>query len=294
MPTAQDYYLGHGPMGAPALSPAELAALPRDLEKLCALVQGLLIHRDVAPFLYDLKLSPEARDRANTRAVGRMIASVRRPDRRALGETRAPLERMPCVCLHFSILLASILREQGVPARARCGFGAYFTPGRFEDHWVAEYWNKDEARWILVDAQLDALQVKAFKPDFDPLDVPHDRFILAGDAWLQCREGRADENKFGLSFLNEQGLWWIAANLIRDLASLNRVPMLPWDVWGIMHEPSAPPYSPEELALLDRLAKLTLAGDDALPELRELYRDPRLTMPNTVFNADRKVRERVS
>jgi hypothetical protein len=126
------------------------------------------------------------------------------------------------------------LREQGVPARARCGFGAYFAPGRFEDHWVAEYWNTAEQRWVLVDAQLDNVQRSAFRIDFDPTDVPHEQFILAGDAWKQCRAGRADPDLFGLSTIKEQGLWWIAQNLIRDLASLNRLEMLPWDVWGIM------------------------------------------------------------
>src|SRR6516165_7569409 len=30
--------------------------------------------------------------------------------------------------------------------------------GSFEDHWVCEYWNGAEERWVLVDAQLDELQ----------------------------------------------------------------------------------------------------------------------------------------
>ena len=43
-----------------------------------------------------------------------------------------------------------------MPARARCGFGAYFRPGWLEDHWVAEYWDERDNRWFMVDAQLDA------------------------------------------------------------------------------------------------------------------------------------------
>jgi transglutaminase superfamily protein len=291
MQRAQEFYLSHGPMGAPDQAAAELRSLPHDVKELCGVVQGLLVHRDIAPWLYQLKLPPEARDRANIRPIAEVLSGLRKD--RALLEKREPRERMPCVCWHFSTLLATILREQGIPARARCGFGAYFTPGRFEDHWVAEYWSEKEGRWVLVDAQLDEIQRNAFQPDFDPLDVPHDRFILAGDAWLQCREGRADQNLFGLSFLNEQGLWWIAANLIRDLAALNRIDMLPWDVWGIMREPGGG-YTPEEFVLLDEVARLTLGGDDTLPRLIALYRDRRLQMPGTVFNADRKTREAVS
>jgi hypothetical protein len=290
---AQDFYLGNGPMnGADAASPV-LRDLPRGAGALRAIVQGVLIHRDIAPWLYGLKLSNEQRALANIRPVARMIEEIETRSARPLREARPPAERLPGVCWHFSSLIAALLREQGVPARARCGFGAYFVPGRFEDHWVAEYWNAAEQRWALVDAQLDDVQRGAFPIDFDPADVPHDRFILAGDAWRQCRAGRADPNLFGLSFLKEQGLWWIAQNLIRDLASLNRVEMLPWDVWGMMPKPTAT-ISDDDRAFLDRVAALTLGGDDALGALREIYEDPRVKVPSRVFNADRQVEEDVS
>jgi hypothetical protein len=286
MESAQDFY-GRRPPGAPIERASELQSLPHDIGSLCRTVQGVLVHRDIAPWLYQLNLSPEQRDLANARRPAQIVAQIRAINDRPLTDARAPAQRMPCVCSHFSYLLAAILREQDVPARARCGFGAYFTPGRFEDHWVAEYWNAGTRRWVLVDAQIDSIQRNAFKLDFDPLDVPRDRFIIAGDAWQMCRAGRADPNRFGLSFLNEQGMWWIAANLIRDLASLNRVEVLPWDVWGIMHGPSEP-FAAGDEAFLDHVAELTLADDRALPQLLEVYRDERLNRPETVFNADRK------
>jgi len=289
---AQDFYLRHGPMNGPSKVSVALRDLPQGVASLCEIAQGILIHRDIAPWLYELKLSSEERDVANIRPVARMIAEIEGRSARSLRETRAPLERMPCVCWHFSSLVAAMLREQGVPARARCGFGAYFNPGRFEDHWVAEYWNRTERRWVLVDAQLDAVQRRALPVDFDPTDVPHDRFILAGDAWQQCRAGRADPDLFGFSLIKEQGLWWVAQNLIRDLASLNRVEMLPWDVWGMMPGPTRT-ISDDEGAFLDRVAALTLGGDDAVPALQEIYDDPRVKVPRKVFNADRKVEEEV-
>lgn len=293
METAQDYYRGHGTMSAAGAKAAELRRLPRDIAALCEIVQGVLIHRDIAPWLYDLKLSDEQRDAANIRSVATMLVQMGALDTRPLTERREPGLRMPCICTHFATLLCGILREQGVPARARCGFGAYFTPGRFEDHWVAEYWNASQKRWILVDAQLDAVQRGAFRLDFDPLDVPRDRFIIAGDAWQMCRSGRADPDRFGLSLINEQGMWWIAQNLIRDLASLNRMEMLAWDVWGMMPKPTTE-ISIEEAILLDRVAELTLAGDDALAELREIYRDERLRVPKTIFNASRQTQETIA
>jgi hypothetical protein len=186
MESPQEYYARHGLITTAGVRSAEVRALPRDIDGLCKILQGVLIHRDIAPWLYDLTLSKEQRDIANIRPVAEMLSRIHAIDDSELTVMREPNRRMPCVCWHFSTLLVGILREQGSPARSRCGFGAYFNPGRFEDHWVAEYWNTSQRRWILVDAQLDAVQRKTFKLDFDPLDVPHDRFIIAGDAWQMC------------------------------------------------------------------------------------------------------------
>jgi hypothetical protein len=61
---------------------------------------------------------------------------------------------VPSVSCHQKLITGHI-KDEGIPARARCGFGAYFNPPYFEDHWVCEYWNADEERWILVDPQFD-------------------------------------------------------------------------------------------------------------------------------------------
>jgi hypothetical protein len=53
-----------------------------------------------------------------------------------------------------------------------------------------------------------------------------------------------------------------------------------------MHEPNEP-FAAGEETFLDHVAELTLAGDEALPQLQEVYRDERLRRPATVFNADR-------
>ena len=130
-----------------------------------------------------------------------------------------------------------MLRAQDIPARARCGFGGYFGTGWFEDHWVCEYWNAAAGRWVLADTQIDDVQRKMFGLAFNVLDTSREDFLVAGDAWARCRAGEADPARFGLSFMNEGGYWWIAANLIRDVAALNNMEMLPWDVWGAMPRP---------------------------------------------------------
>jgi Transglutaminase-like superfamily len=293
MQNPQEYYKDIGPMTALGAYADEVRALPTDLASLCEIVQGVLIHRDVAPWLYDLKLSKEQYDDGNIRPIEKMLARIRELDARPLSTAREVGHRLPSVCRHFSLMLCSILRAQGVPARPRCGFGAYFTRGKFEDHWVCECWNAARKRWTLVDAQLDAIQRKALNIDFNPLDTPRTKFIIAGDAWQMCRSGRADPANFGLTHIHESGLWFIAGNVLRDLASLNRMEMLPWDVWGLMEMNDAA-LTDEKRALLDRVAALTPAGDDKFTEMRAIYEsDDRLRVPPVVFNALRNAQESI-
>jgi len=287
-----EYYKGTAPMSAPGAYAAELRELPTDLAKQCEVIQSVLVHRDMAPWLYDLKLTDRQRDDANIRPIELMLKRIHELDDRPITVPRDPAHRMPTVCRHFSLMLTAILREKGIPARARCGFGAYFNAGKFEDHWVCEYWNAAQSRWILVDAQLDAVQRKAMNITLNPLDVPRDAFIIAGDAWQMCRKRGADPKNYGLSMIpGLQGLWFIAGNVVRDFASLNRMEALPWDVWGLM-EMGDDALTEEKKVLLDQVAALTMAGDEAFPELRSLYEsDDRLRVPQTVFNVDRKVQE---
>ena len=204
MQTPQEYYKHDGPMTALGAHADEFRALPRDIAPLCEVVQGVLIHRDIAPWLYGLTLTEAQRDDGHLRPMAQMLSRIHALDARPLTDARDVAHRVPSVCRHFSLMLCSILRAQGVPARPRCGFGAYFTPGKFEDHWVCEYWNAAEKRWILVDAQLDAIQRKALNINFDPTDTPRNKFIIAGDAWQMCRTGGADPSCFGLTHIHLQ------------------------------------------------------------------------------------------
>jgi len=172
------------------------------------------------------------------------------------------------------VLLAAVLRYQGVPARARCGFGTYFTPGRYEDHWVCEYWNAAQSRWVLVDAQLDERMIDVLKPDFDPLDTPRDRFIVGGKAWQLCRSGAADPDDFGI--FDMHGLEFVRGDLLRDFLAFNKIEILPWDGgWGYMVALEPEQVTPVYV-LMDRVAELiravdASASDEDLAAIRTLY-----------------------
>jgi hypothetical protein len=127
------------------------------------------------------------------------------------------------------------------------------------------------------------VQRSLFEVDFDPLDVPRDRFLDAGDAWARCRSGALDPDAFGI--LDMHGLWFIAGNVVRDAAALSNMEMLPWDCWGAMPRPGEV-ISDGQLALFDDLASLTRDPDAGFEELRARYEAGEdLKVSGTVFNA---------
>jgi Transglutaminase-like superfamily len=252
--------------------------LPDDAGELAKIVQGLLIHQHIAP-AYGVTLSQGQLAESHVRGVEPMLERIADRDSKPLFRPRPEARRLVGVCRHFTLLHVAMLRVKGIAARARCGFGAYFDPGKYIDHWVTEYFDEGRGRWRLVDSQLDARQRELFKIGFDPLDVPRDQFLVAGDAWQLCRTGQAPPDAFGI--MEMHGLWFIAGNVIRDLAALNNREMLPWDVWGGMTRTDAD----LDLAFIDRLAALSREPDAHAEALREAYEDQRLAVPGTVFNA---------
>jgi len=276
---ALEYYARPGPMTDPGEQGDLLGGLPTQVGALCEIVQGILLHIFWAE-RYGVTLSEEREQEVQIRSVAHMLARIRQLDDRPLTTARSLEARLVGNCRDFATLLCGLLRHQGVPSRARCGFGAYFELGQYEDHWVCEVWRAGEERWALVDAQLDAFQCQALEIQFDPCDVPRDQFLVAGKGWQWCRTGQADPERFGI--FDMHGMWFIRGNLLRDLASLNKIELLPWDGWGLT-EKEDQDLSEEHLALLDRVAALTLGGNEVFPEVRAVYEgDARLCVPSHI------------
>jgi hypothetical protein len=288
-----DYYKRPGPMTSAEKYSDMLGGLPDDVAALTNLVQGLAIHEYVAKSFYGVVVPDERRNESHIRPVEQMLDCLLALDARPLSVARPPEKRVVGVCHYFMLFLVSMLRAHGIPARGRCGFGSYFNPGFFEDHWLCEYWNDAEARWVLVDPQFDDVWQRHLKIDHDVLDVPRDRFLVAADAWLQCRSGAADPSKFGIFKGDLRGLWFLATDLVHDVAALNKMEMLPWDMWGGMPKPNES-IEGDQLGFFDRLAELTRLPDRSIDDLRELYNsDDRVCVPATVFNASLNRPEKV-
>ena len=280
-----DYYKQPGPMTSAGKYSAMLKGLPDDVAALTRIGQGLAIHEFVAKPFYGVAVPDARRSESHIRPVEQMLDRLLALDPRPLSVARPPEKRLVGVCHHFMMFLLAMLRAHGVPGRGRCGFGSYFNPGFFEDHWLCEYWNDAEARWVLVDPQFDDVWQRQSRIDHDVLDVPRDRFLVAADAWTQCRAGKADASKFGTANGNLRGLWFIATDLVHDVAALNKMEMLPWDVWGAMPKQNEF-IEGDQLAFFDQLAEFTRLPDRSVDDLRELYKsDDRVCVPRTVFNA---------
>jgi hypothetical protein len=273
--------------------------LPKTVPALCRVVQGLMIHRGFTDF-YGLEVSEGRKQEAELRHVASLLARILELDDRPLVIPRPPRKRLLIVCRDFATMLCAMLRHQGVPARARCGFARYFgqcpdsTPGFNVDHWVCEVWNTDEERWVLIDAEVDENERDFCHIEVNTLDVPRDQFLVAGKAWQLCRSGEADPGDFGLAPDSMHGLWYIQSQLVRDLAAMNKMELLCWDCWGLGNAHPEEDPSAQEAMLLDDVAELTQADNEAFRELRAIYeQNEHLRVPSVVISYDGDTPHRV-
>jgi hypothetical protein len=229
---------------------------------------------------------PEQRTaEAHLRYARQLLDAILVLDDQELAVSRPPEKRLVGVCHHFAKLLVAFLRVKGIPSRMRYGFGDYFNPGYYEDHSLCEYWNAAEQRWVLVDPQFDAVWQQHVTHNV--LDVPLTHFLVPAFAWQQCRNGLADAATFGIFQGDMRGLWFIAGNMIKDLAALNKMEMLQWDAWSGMPRPNNTMHNKKTLLFFDRLADLLQDPDANFSELQAYYVNPDngIQVPERVFNA---------
>lgn len=229
---AQDllaYYVTHGELTDPGERRAEFENLPTDVAALCRIVQGVLIHDYYGHHLYGPPPADYVVLSRDTLPVSQRLSAILASESGPISRARPPFERSTGTCRDFALLLCSMLRHRSVPARVRCGFAAYFSPGSYEDHWICEYWKADEQRWARADCQLDDPHQTTLSIDFDITDVPREQFVSPWQAWRMCESDTADPTLFGHGA--NAGRWFLQVNLVRDLLSLHKREVSPWDSW---------------------------------------------------------------
>jgi Transglutaminase-like superfamily len=227
------------------------AGLDASVRRLRDVPQDVTLHfRQAAAAGID---AAERRDEARFRQVARMVQRIFELDARSLADARDSSAKLIGHCRTSAVLLTALLREKGWAARPRAGFSAYWQQSMRTGHWVTEYWSQAESRWLIADGDLNAEWVRRGDLRFDLCDVPREKFVLSGDAWLTLRAGEDEPLTFGED-PDCFGLEYVRAQLLRDVACLTGTEVGAWDRWGVGAARFAE-LDARDLELIDELAR---------------------------------------
>ncbi len=196
-----------------------------------------------------------------------ILSELYRRDNRGFVKDRLAKDKLVLTCRFVAVLMASILKSKSIPTRVRSGFAPYFPifKGKSVDHWINQYWDKTEKRWITIDVDGSLSGLK-----FDPYDMPDGVFDYSSDAWLNARKGKINPSYFQNAG-GYEGLVVIAWELFYDFHCLMNHEII------YAHHPSFvtlknfPQLKEEELNKIDELAYLMQKPDDNFNELLKIW-----------------------
>lgn len=282
------HYLEYGPFTYPGLYADYFRSLPEDPSELGHLISHQIIHRVTLRegnknANFDLRYGDMTRwpwyrsqcqDDIYLTAPA-IAAGLFRLDERGFVPDRLVEHKLVLTCRFVSVLVSSIYKVKGIPCRSRAGFAPYFQPGRSMDHWINQLWLEEEGRWLTFDADgfYDGLPVPVTQ-----YDMREGEFDWSARSWLDIRRGRTDGARFLYADgLGTNGLRAVGRYLVYDFHAL-----MNHEISYVFHPRFMDAFlqgegdlSPEELALLDRLAELLLDPDGNFPALRELWESER-------------------
>lgn len=251
--------------------------LPNDIEELCALQRMQIIHpvilQDTSNANEDAWIWGDIKNIPPTRLIYEedyfptaqsMIAELLRKNPN-YNKEREARDKIHITCRGQAILLASILKAKGIPARARSGFAGYiWNDGTYWDHWITEYFDTIEKCWKLVDADEHC-------PGKNLDDVPFEKFLFGAEAWLGLRNGKHKEES--IVYASEPvttGLKAAIRGLFYDFHALmnNEIIFLHLPKYILKKDYN---LSEEELKELDELATLMLKPNDNFEKLQEIW-----------------------
>lgn len=259
--------------------------LPNDLNTLCELQRKQILHPTLfyekkldKKYWGDLKKIPKTRlifeDDLFPNAISMLAELLRKDPKYSLN--RKVNDKIHTTCRGQSILLTSILKAKGIPARSRSGFDSYevFIKNLSWDHWLTEYYNSDKKKWQMVDPDYICHKDKI---DFDFCDVPANKFTNAADAYLGIRNNKYPKDKFYYSGYKIEEreknimqaiirvLFYDFNSLMNNEIPMTYVPSYVYDSKYILGE--------KELKELDYLANLMLDSDKNFNELKNIFKN---------------------
>lgn len=197
-----------------------------------------------------------------------MLSELLRRDNNYNNQRKAE-NKIHVTCRGQAILLAATLKAKGYSARVRSGFSPYIKyDGVNYDHWITEYYDETENRWILVDADEHC-------PDhemcFDLNDIPRDKFLFGAEAYLGMRHKKyKDEEIYYSSDPATLGLKASIRCLFYDFHSLMNNEIIFLHLPKYIKDKNFE-LSNEEYTELDKLAELLLEPDKNFNELKYIW-----------------------
>ncbi|MCI8345900.1 MAG: hypothetical protein HFJ42_08180 [Clostridia bacterium] len=257
--------------------------LPNDIEELCLLQRMQIIHpvafRDkeirnkekcfwgdmtkveVSRLEYEDDIFPTAQS---------VIAELLRKNPN-YNINREAKDKVHVTCRSQAIILASILKAKGIPARARSGFAEYIKYDEiYYDHWITEYYDEKEGRWKLVDPDMHC---PAHKIEFDLNDIPYDKFLFGAKAYLGFR--RKQYEKATILYSSDPptlGLKAAIRGLFYDFHSLMNNEIIFLHIPKYIQDKKFE-LSEEEYKELDDLAELMLEPNKNFEKLQGIWEE---------------------
>ncbi len=197
-----------------------------------------------------------------------MTAELFRLDERGFVPDRRTEDKIVVTCRYVSVLMSAILKARHIPCRSRSGFAPYCQPGKSMDHWINQYWNAKEERWVTFDA--DGFYDENGM-NLGQYDIAEGKFDFAARAWLDVRGGKVDGSRF--IYADGHGTCSLKA-IIRALF---------YDFHSLMNDEISYQFQPcyidgkfeqlteQDLAELDMLAELLLEPDKNFEKLIRLW-----------------------
>jgi len=260
--------------------------LPNDIKEIGELVRKQLIHRTTLATgnvgtnadkkFGDMNKVPWYRQPEDDVLVtaSAILAELYRRDKRGFIDNRNEKDKLILTCRFSSILMASILKSKDIPCRVRSGNASYFDQGNLgkvsADHWINQYWDSKQKRWVTIDADGSW----TLNDDFNPYDMPEGKFDFPADAWLNILSKKDDPNRFW-NAKPERGTIVVLWSLFYDFHCLMNDEII------YVHHPEMATYEKFgklkeiELKEIDSLAGLMKNPDKNFPKLQKTWNTQR-------------------
>lgn len=195
-----------------------------------------------------------------------MIAGILRLDQAGFTKNRDVTKRITVSCRQASVLFSAILKAKGIPCRSRAGFMDFGDAGdSYIEHWVNEYWDFQENRWILAD--VDGYYEYEQRFGYSQFDLPRRKFVTASEAWLGLRRNTLQKKLDVFSPIPLEG---VCEYLFMDFHALMNNEIF-YSYQPLYLRGGLQALCESELQELDSLAELLANPDENMEQMERLW-----------------------